>query len=423
MKTIISLLIPMVLLIFPFMVSAQEQPYKDPNAAIRYLMAIGFMPALTGEDEKAIAEVVDIETFNRLSPSLKGKAGEATSFRIKKLLQDAAKCTECNFMPDQKFDPQDIVPPYRKMRTFARFLTTGAWKAIQGGQHVEGAELLVSVFRFGDDFENYGPMISYMIGHAIRNIAVQSMKNLISLDCKPEAKKIIIDYLKSLPKPAFPLTEAMAWEKKFSGRMFEILGKDAKSLVELLKQTEDSSTESQKSSSSSCVANQRVLMGAMEMLLMDKVDLGNSADSATIIAKLVKDQYLKISPECPLKGNYQVELSGNDVKVSCSCGADPNSSTPVEKKPEPSEDPELLARATEYHSSGKFSRDMSEYFELYEKMMALNTQQKDGFEKVKALQDDYFARKNILIDHAFPNFHKAVQLQLKLQEDIESLLK
>ncbi len=403
-------------------VSAAEKIFNDPNAAMRYLMAIGFMPTITDDEGKALADVTDAKTFQALPAALKSKVGEAMGFRIKKLLEYAKNCPDCNFMPDSSYNAEDIVPPYKTLRKFARFLNAGAWKAFISGQQKEAATLWVAVFRFGDDVENYGPMISYMIGHAIREIAVKSMKNALAGECKPEAKTIMVDYLKALPRPAFSLKEGLTFEKTFGDKMLEILNADPKSLVELLP-ADDTAMTTVKKTGAGCNANQRVLMGALEMAMMDGIAFEKGADNTAILARLVKDKYLKNAPECPEKGKYSTDLiSEKEYKVSCSCGSTFEAPRNVEYEVQVKDPAKLEAKALEYHSSGKYAKDRKEIAEYYDKMMAMDALQPDGLKIIADLQADYEKRGNLLIPNAI-DFHKAFGKQLQLQQEIDSIIK
>ena len=401
------------------------EPYRDPNAALRYLMAMGFMPTITDDEGHKLSEVNSLETYAEIPLNLKTAAGEATSFRIKKLLADAAKCRECNFIPDSTCKPEDIVPPYKLMRKFARLLNAGAWKAIHEGRHEEGAGLLVDIFKFGDGIENNGPLISYMFGHAIREIAVNSMKNLVAGDFKPDARKIVTDYLKSLPRPAFPVKEGIKIEKTLGENVLLTLVKEPKDMVEMIKTVEGSYGDPQTPPpASSCNANQRVLMGALEMAMMDGKVFSEDQDYKSIEEKLVKDQYLKAGFACPSKGEYKIVISDKDIKVSCSCGADPNVPLPaVENQTPAPTDQKLLARAEEYLSSGNFDKDRKEYFELHDKILAVDDSQKDVLQKIDAITADYSKSENWLIKGFAVNFHKCFEKQVKLQEAIDNMIK
>lgn len=207
-RFILSILLTMVLVV-GLTNSAIAEVAKDNNAALRYLLAMGFMPEMTGNSSE-LAHVENIETFKKLSKELQDKVGVVNNYRIKNLLAFAAKCTYCNLAPDfQNLFGEDIVPPYRSLRTFARFLNAGAWKLISERNHLEGAKLIVATFRYGDDIEDHGPLIGYMVGLAIRKIALRSMKNFLAGDFEQETKNYIIDYLKSIPKPAFNPREGL----------------------------------------------------------------------------------------------------------------------------------------------------------------------------------------------------------------------
>ncbi|MEW6710547.1 MAG: hypothetical protein AB1403_12050 [Candidatus Riflebacteria bacterium] len=401
---------------------AEEKIMRDPNAALRYLMIMGFMPDLSKDDEDALRDIDSLESYEKMPDKTKRKLSEATSQRTRMLLKYAADCPDCNFMPDQNYKPEDYVPPYRTLRRFSRYLNAGAWSLVKSGDHKGAAELLVSVFRFGDHVENYGPLISVMIGHAIREYALVSMKNFLAADYPAEAKSIITDYIKSLPRPAFNMREGLIWERKFMENVLITLSKDPQGAVEILKVVTDYVPPA-KAAISACNANQRVMMGAIEMALMDGISL-DGMDFEAIQKKLVNDKYLLKPLECPDKGTYKVDFkSADDWKVSCSCGADPDAPPKEEPKPAKEEDPELLAKAKEYQESGKFDKDKKEFYEYFDKILALDIFDKELVQKAKVLHEDYENRDNLLIKTSAPNFEKYFEKQVKMQNNIEELIK
>lgn len=399
------------------------EPYRDPNAALRYLLAMGRMPQLAKDEVELLTDINSLDGFSALPDSLKRKVAEASSPNIFNQLQAAAACTECTFVPDSKFEPQDLIPPYRALRTFARYINVGAWSTVSAGNHERGAEMLVSVFRFGADSEKYQPLIGYMFGLGMRNMAIASMKNFLAGDYRAEAKKIITDYLKSLPRPAFNAKDSLVWERIYLVKSLDMLTKSTEGVVELLKSVGDEEKPAGEQSLS-CVPYQRVLMGAVEMALMDGLKFEPGKPAAEIIAELVKKQYLKAAPVCPDKGEYKIEfIKEDDFKVSCSCGADPEK--PVEKKEEvkPAINPELEAKAKDYLSSGRLEKDVKEVYEYYDKVTACDPLESGLVEKLKAMKNDYEGRDNILIKAIVPDFSKIYEKQLSLQEAIDTLIK
>lgn len=197
--------------------SASAEPYilRDDNAAIRYLLAMGHMPQMTREEHKQLRDVNCLESFSNIPDEIVNKLERATSQPILSLLEFAAKAKDCNFMPDQSFNPTDYVAPYRLIRNFAVYLNAAGWKAAADGNYKRAAGLFVSVFRFGDDASKYGPLLGHMIGVSNRTTALKSMINFMSGPFSIGAKSIITDFLSSLPDPAFDAKKAFEWEKFF----------------------------------------------------------------------------------------------------------------------------------------------------------------------------------------------------------------
>lgn len=399
------------------------EPYRDPNAALRYLMAMGRMPQLTEDEVKLLTDISSAEAFSALPDSLKRKVAEAGFQNIFNQLKAAAACTECSFVPDSKFEPQDLIPPYRALRTFARYVNAGAWQVISGGDHEKGAQLLVYVFKFGADSEKYQPLIGYMLGVGIRYIALNSMKNVLAGNYKVEAKKIITDYLKALPRPAFNARDSLVWERIYFVKTLDMLASSTEGVVELLKSVSDE-TKPVGEQSLSCVPYQRILLGAVEMALMDGLKFEPGKPAAEIIGELVKKQYLKAAPVCPDKGEYKIEfIKEDDFKISCSCGADPEKSVEKKEEVKPAINPELEAKAKEYLSSGRLAKDVKEIHEYFDKVMACDPLESGLVEKLKTMKNDYEGRDNILIKAILPDFSKVYEKQFSLQEAIDGLIR
>lgn len=432
MRFLKTLALLTLLLTLPAVV-AFSQHLKDPNAALRYMMIIGFMPDFEKNEEEKLIDLFDEAAVKKLPQSAKNKIREAQSQRSIDLLKFAAECPDCNFMPDQSFKPSDYVPPYRTLRRFARYLNAGAWQAIADGNHEKGAGMLVSVFRFGDHCENYGPMISYSIGLAIRNIALESMKNFLAGDYKAEAKEVITDYLKSLPIPAYNVKDGLIWEMKFSETIIDDLSKTDEGLLELVKEifpAEETANEGS-AEASDCVVNQRILLGALEMAAMDGIKF-EVHEFAAIQERLIKDQYLRKPLVCGSNGQYKLEHYLEDgvdcFRVSCSCGADPENPPPAtepagEKTGAKSNSDELKTKAQAYKSSGKLEKDRKELLEYYQLVIDIDPMQEGNLSKIEEIQKDYEKRDNPLIKTIAINFIKAIEGQIKLQKEIEALLK
>jgi hypothetical protein len=263
-----------------------------------------------------------------------------------------------------------------------------------------------------------------MLGCSVRKLALTSMETFLSQDYKPEAKKAIISYLKSLPRPAFPLKEGMLWEKLLGERILEILSKDPKHLVEFLPLEDEPEMMGSKQKISECCANQRVIEGALEMAGMDGIKFEKNSKFSEIQKKLLADKYILKGFECPDKGQYKVDFtSDSDFIVSCSCGANPDAPKSEIQKTTRLENPKLVAKAIEYHSSGKFDKDKKECNEYIEKAMAIDPLSSDSLATMKKLVADYESRGNYIIDNGIGDFLRAFEQQIELQKKIDDLIK
>ena len=422
MKRITWLLLAILIIAGSAQLSAFQEPFEDDNAAVRYLMAMGYMPELSWDEESALRDVKDLKSLAKVSKPIQKKIYKAAGDKIYRLLGYAANCSKCNFTPDMKYSLDDIIPPYRNMRKFARFLNAGAWAAINSGNEEKGAHLLVRTFRFGDDAESYGPLISYMIGLAIRRIAMDSMENFIRGDFKPENKKIIIDYLKSLPTPAFNFKEGIYTEQKWAKRFFKKLDKNPLLLADA--KLFEANPKKKIAKDRACAANQRVFLGALEMAMMDKVSFGKNPTAESVLKILVEKQYLKKTIVCPAGGKYKIEfIDSDDFDVSCSCGVKPGDIAPQKKEAKPVLDQYQVEMSKKYCASPQYQKDKEEVLKHYEEIMKMNVRTIKDVEKYSELMDKPKTTKNIILKTVMPNMKKVVEMQVKFQERIDTLIK
>ena len=341
MKTTTVLLTMIIALLFSAPVAfGQRVPAEvDQNAAVRYLMAMGWFSPPDSHIMTELAGIEHLEDVKKLSPeALKYlKTGKANDFgvigNVIELMKAGAKCSTCVFNPDKKYLPTDFIPPYRRLREMARTLRAiGALQALDG-KHQEALDLFKTIYRFGQHMGLEGPLISGMIGVAFQKMALGAMTDLRAMN---PAETIIVDmksFLKAAPRPPMNVPLLIQAEKNFFengskwarenpegfGTDFKLVKTATGTTIAIATDEPGKSSPQTPSSPKTCSANQRVLMGALEMLGMDYGNPLPASISADLKGTLVKLQYLKKFPECYEKGEYSIDLSGKgDPIVSCS---------------------------------------------------------------------------------------------------------
>lgn len=201
----------LLLLMVPGLKAAQ--PAADENSALRYLLAICYMPEFTKDDLLSMADVNDIESFKQLSPKLKkklpGRFEEIDSF-----LENAVSCRYATFLPGS-YSWNSTLPPYRTFRGFARYLLAVAWKAISEGDFAKGTGLIIHTMRLAQNIAAEGPVLSAMIAVAITDDALDSLENLLKLNPAPEIKETLKNYFFKLPAPYVNFARNLEYEKSY----------------------------------------------------------------------------------------------------------------------------------------------------------------------------------------------------------------
>ena len=409
---------------------AAPATFVDNNAALRYLMAIGFMPQISEKAAYTIGDVNSLETLKELKPEIRKELSNTPVGNLRtmmRLLDLAAMCTESTFTVDQDYDDESMVPPYRSLRTFARFMVARGWIDAEKGNHAAAAAKFAHIFRLGANLGRERFAISGMVGIAIQRMAVESINNLLKISNDASIKKSLHDYFSSLPKPVIDRAWHIEGEKLY---IFNTLKKaeNKPELLSGLEKFEDKSEKevSKRSAEASCKANQRVLLGAIEMYMMDHEEAPTNLDSAAILNKLVTDQYLKAAPVCDRKGTYSISfVDKDDFTVSCSCGASPDDQTSATDDEKPSEDvsPEIMQKINDYMKSGEFSKDKEELVAIFDEIMKIDAYDVAGDEAAGKIAERIDNSQNILIKTLVINPQSYYKSLRENQQRIDDLVK
>ncbi len=430
-RIMISILLVMM---FASQLMAEPATFVDNNAALRYLMAIGFMPKLSDKTADRLMDLNSLEALKELKPEARKELTSDNGFMltILRLLDLAADCTQSTFIVDQDYDYNSIIPPYRTIRLFARFVNARGWLDAEKGDHVAAAKKFVHVFRLGVNLGNDGPVINSMVGVGIQRMAVESINNLLKLNNNAEVKKILNDYFADLKKPVFDNKVYINNEKRFIDNSLVKAEKTPEIFAHMDIFTDESTKPLpvQSSPDKACAANQRVLLGAIEMYLMDHEDAAEVKDSQEFIKILVDQQYLKSAPVCGNKGQYNISPSEEEgyYDVSCSCGVSPDTvSTQAQEAKEPEFSPEVIKKVNDYLKSDAYVSDKKELAEIFAEMLQIDPYTPEGDAKAGKLAERIENNTSKLVKNLVLNprsFYKSLrENQQRIDELVDTLKK
>ncbi|HQG28813.1 MAG TPA: hypothetical protein PLY73_09645, partial [Candidatus Ozemobacteraceae bacterium] len=209
MKNALVVLVSFLLIAHPLI----ARPGNDPNGAVRYLNAIGHLPAVPNE---VLDEFGKIETFDALGALSTASALLLRDPKVKSamdLLRLGAACRQCNFTPDDRQHFSDYIPPYRRLRQLARLARAWAWQQEKDGRPEAAFDTLTSTFMLGQHIEDNGLIISTMIGIAIRKIAANALIEFRSRHPEEIWKTRLTDFFKRIPSPAADIKASVEYER------------------------------------------------------------------------------------------------------------------------------------------------------------------------------------------------------------------
>ncbi|NLI77816.1 MAG: hypothetical protein GX442_15440 [Candidatus Riflebacteria bacterium] len=406
------------------------RPGDDPNAAVRYLLAIGHLPAVS---DKVLDDLGQLETFADLAKvSQEGAAflrneKFATAMR---LLQLGAACPQCNFTPDDTWSLEDPVPPYRRIRQLARLARIYAWDREKAGKPDEAFALLTSVFMLGQHLEDQGLLISVMIGVACRKIAVNALIEFRTRHPEPQWRQKLVTFFQRVPKPAVNIRASLEYERK---GMANIL-KQAKTDHRLFGLMEIPVPENAKGAKAppapapapapdkECRAGQRVLLGALEMLAMDYTMPLPATISADLPAALLQLGYLRKPVTCPSGGELKISLNDKG-EPAVECLLHGTIDTPSASAAQDAEKAREAAVAWfgKLADTPEYDRLVAECLKFYDDLLAIDLASPTGPATHDALWKKIEAADNPFASAVIPNHRKAWEEGIKLEELIRQV--
>ncbi len=414
-------------------------PQPTPNAAVGYLMALGWMQPITEKVQTELSTCETVAGLDKLSPDARNAIGAGKMGTAVKLLVMGAACDYCMFGYQRTWRPDDVVPPFRRLRELARTARVYGLDQVRQGKAEQAFATFRAIFRLGAHLETDGTLIAGMVGLAFKKLAVKGFEELLN---GTKDDKVIADaraFLKAQPKATAVTPSLMEGEKKFIGTALNMLVEGAKKddsagLLEAWPDIENLFPKSitdkmgkpaapTTAQTKSCQANQRVLLAAVEMLGMDYSPMPATLTVAVIPEFLVKEKYLKLFPTCPEGGKYELSQSKEgQFAWRCSKHADVDSAgtEPPVAKATPSA--ELMTEIKQYLAGPEFAKLTAEALAVIDEAKTLDPYAPDFATKIEAYSKKIKDSPNPIINSAVPNVRKVFESQKELDEAMLKLI-
>lgn len=443
-KRITILMILTMLFQLPAFAQNASTTIPTPNAAVGYLMAIGWM---NPESEKVMTEFGNTETLadlEKLSPDAKHYITKTSLNTVIHWLVQGAACEHCQFGYEHTWQPDEPVPPFKRLRELSRVARAFGLEQLRDGKAAEALQTFRAIFRLGGHLEVDGPLISGMVGLAIKKIAIKGFGELIT---KGKDEKVIAsarEFLKAQPSATLATKTSLAGEKKYMAAALQLMKNSQSSPAELASDWGDGELRSwlpknrgkkeyvtlpspPVSALKACLANQRVLLGAVEMLCMDFSPMPASLTVNVIPEFLVTSQYLKKFPTCQDGGKYELTMiKEGEYEWRCTIHPTPDASGKTISQPPPSAPPaEILAEIEEFQKfmkSSEFDEMIVEALAMLDVAMAFDPYAPEYTAKLEAFDKKIETSTNTVILKAMPNIRKIFEQQIELDDVIKKLL-
>jgi hypothetical protein len=399
--------------------SARQNSFVDDNAALRYLLAIGYMPDFSEDEFFKMSNLTSISAYDALNIQLKEKLGKKRFATILRLVRNASQCKNYSIIVDHDFSFDAIIPPYKTIRRFSDYLIAEAWDIAKHGDVETAAEILIHTMKLGRNLASEGPMLNCMFGVEIQRTALVSIANIIKTINNLKAKALFKDYFNSLPVPSMNFRTNIEAELKYSKNFSEVVLRRPEIIGERLfadanKTPEKSEIEKQ------CLSNQRAVISALDMAILDNPDLA-TLKSDEILNFLTAKKYLEKAPTCPRGGKFTIIFENTDYySVKCSCGIGTDGPEYYQGKKLTAEQ---LEKTREYIASEQFKKDCAEANELLDEINSLKGSDGESFAKAKKINEKKKSRqeKNPMIRLAVFNPEVFMIEVRELQDKISSI--
>lgn len=186
----------------------------DPNGAIRFLMAIGHIPAAPVSVLNEFVDLNSPEAIGNISAEARKILRTMQSKQAFNLVIVGSQQPDCNFTPDNVLpEPTNPVAPYRALRTLARICAAQAWLLEKDGKKDEAFDLLLALVGMGSQISRHELLIGAMIGKAVSELGIDSLKVFLKRHPEPIFREKIAKYLSTLPRPLINIMGALEKER------------------------------------------------------------------------------------------------------------------------------------------------------------------------------------------------------------------
>ncbi|MBP7634445.1 hypothetical protein KBA41_09735 [Candidatus Ozemobacteraceae bacterium] len=423
MRNVVLVLVSLLLIAHPLI----ARPGDDPNGAVRYLNAIGQLPAVPDEILDKVGKAEKFEDLGNLDAPSAAYLREPRLKSVMNLLRLGAACPQCNFTPDDRQHFSDYIPPYRRLRQLARLARTWAWQQEKEGRPEAAFDALTSTFMLGQHVEDNGVIISTMIGVAIRKIAANALIEFRTRHPEEIWKTRLTAFFKRIPTPAVNMKASIEYER--TGFLNTL--RDAKKNPEIFRDIgmeldlpASASVATKPDTTKACHANLRVLEGALEMLIMDYSQPLPATISGNLQPSLVQLGYLKIPATCPDGGKF--DLTGLETEspcVTCSLHGNPNVPSEASMRKDNEKKEQTAVYLINLAATPDFDRLVDECSKMYDELLAIDPNAADAEAKFDDIEKRVQSSENVFIRNAIPSIKKASAEVRNLQEMIDRLLR
>jgi len=375
--------------------TAFAKGFKDENAGLRYLMAMGYMPEFSTEELANLDGLNSLKEFEALSVNIKSKLGQKKFDTVFRLMENANECKHFSLLVDHEYSLNSFAPPFRVIQNFSNYLMAEAFDLLKRNENVKAAKLMISCMKLGRNITSEGMMINSTPGISIQIDFLWAIENVLVHNKNIEARNIFKSYFDSIPKISIDLTSSFEAETKYSRNFI----KEIKNKPELLAYRmfyEENKAPEKTENEKQCLSNKNDIKCALDMATLDSPDLGNLKPSEKVLNYLVEKKHLTKIPLCPRGGKYSVVFEKNGFyDVHCTCGSSDLSGPAKEVSAE------QIDKAKQYLSSEKFAEDCQTIEEICQEI-----------EKIKGIDDDSLKLANAISERIKKSASPLVQMAI-----------
>lgn len=368
MKTLKSIILVLFVLL---PLATFSQGFKDENAGLRYLMAMGYMPEFSAEELASLDSLNSLKEFEALNVNIKSKLGQKKFETVFRLMQNADECKHFSLLVDHEYSLHSFAPPFRVIKNFSNYLMAEAFDLIKRNEKVKAAKLIISCMNLGRNIASEGMMINSMPGISIQINFLWAIENLLAHPTDMEIRNILKTYFDRISKAPQSLSPSFKAEIIYSKNFL----KDIQSKPEVLAYRmfyEENKAPDKTEKEKKCLSNKNEIKFALDTATIDTPDINKLEPAEKVLNYLVEKKHLTQIPVCPRGGKYSVVFEKNGFyDVHCTCGSS-DLSGPSKKLT-----PEQIEKAKQYISSDKFKEDCRKIDEFCQEI-----------DKIKGIDDD-----------------------------------